>query len=133
MTMHHIIELVVGDWSGDGHCQTATHSIRSNLSKKEILYAYEKGQKISGIGEICTEYEDALLSKEALEKLLSLGVPVEIFNDEIEEDGIAYISVDEYVFIYLFIAGLGEPHFKYEFVEKDHLPHINIGGYGLFS
>ena len=128
MTMHHIIDLVVGDWSGDGHCQTATISIRSNLSKQELLYAYEKGQKISGIGEICEEYEDTAVSKEVLETLFSLGVPDDLFV--IEEDDVAYISTDEYVFIYLFIAGLGTPHFKYEFVENDR---INIGGYGLFS
>ena len=34
--MKHIISLVVGDWSGDGHDKKETINIRSNLDKKEM-------------------------------------------------------------------------------------------------
>lgn len=40
--MDNIITLTCGDWSHDGHSRTSSGTIRTNLTQKEIVKAYEK-------------------------------------------------------------------------------------------
>jgi hypothetical protein len=126
-----LVNLVVGDWSYDGHNQNRTITIESNLSVSEIKEALKTGSEISGIdlNQVCCEYEDNILKREVYDRLIELGMPEDNFYD-VEKDMEINIYADEFVYIYLFLVSLGNSKFKYEF---PRIEQINIGGYGLFS
>jgi hypothetical protein len=128
--------MVVGDWSHDGHSQTATVTIKSNLDHKALTKAYKRGEKKTDVNfeaEVASNYEDNELPGEVVEKLEKHGFKLEDVIDPQtydDEDG-RVLWVDEYAEIWLFIAAVGNPSFKYEIMTNDS-PNINIGGYGLF-
>jgi hypothetical protein len=128
--MQHEIQLVMGDWSGDGHCQTETVYIRSNLSKEELKQAYLKGVDITGVhltSGIARNYEDSIFPQDAVDSLVKFGFkPSEFLGDD-EDDWIVY--TDGFYLIWLFIAKIGNPELEWEEAKSDSL---EIGGYGLF-
>jgi hypothetical protein len=139
------VTLVVGDWSGDGHGQTDTIIIESNLDAKKIMSAYKKGSKKLGfdwINDVGAKYEDNLLPIDKLKKLIEHGLNLEeIFYDwEVEEaqrllkddnsKGVQLWS-HSYTTAFLFITKLGNKTFEYNFIVDDN--RLNIGGYGLFE
>lgn len=131
-----MINLVLGDWSGDGHSKTEIVSILSNLLKNDIEKAYKKGCKKVGFDltkDVCAEYEDMSASKEVVEALRAVGFKPEDFLEE-DDDGdwsFAY-NGDAFAELWLRIAQLGNPDFKYE-ITTHNTPNINIGGYGLYE
>lgn len=138
----HMINLVLGDWSGDGHSKTETVTILSNLEKKDVAKAYKKGTKKVGFNlteEVCAEYEDNNISREQVEKLAELGIPKDAYLDsydleqdeEDSEDGFS-LWTNGFAELWLRIAQLGNPDFKYEVTTHDS-PNINIGGYGMYE
>lgn len=132
MSNTHRIDLILGDWSGDGHGQSQTVIINSNLRKDELLTAYEAGTKLVGfdlINDVCEEYEDNRMKREYKTKLLDLGFP-DFYEDGLEEDT-CYLDQELFAQIFLFICKLGNPSFEHEIVESDSF--IHIGGYGLFG
>lgn len=46
----YIVELIVGDWSNDGHGQTDVTVIESNLTPSEVKAAYSLGVDKCGYG-----------------------------------------------------------------------------------
>jgi len=74
--MKNKIDLVIGDWSDDGHGKLDTIKISSNLSLREIQTAYNKGKKLvkfDPIQKLCSEYEDRQLFPKDLELLKKFG------------------------------------------------------------
>lgn len=136
------INLIVGDWSHDGHSMTDTIAIKSNLTKEEIKNAYKQGVKTIGIDlskDICTEYDVCSISKEQFDKFISLGfVPswMKKYKPERLAKEFSKIDLDFigefFVEMYLFTVKLGNSDFEYE-IEDECENEINIGGYGLFS
>ena len=132
------VEIVVGDWSGDGHGKTDTTMIKSSLSGTGIWKAYKKGIEIVGfdLTEFGSDYEDGYLPTEHYEKLLELGCTIEVDDydpkdaDEDKPEKVPLYS-ESYVDLFLFIVGLGDPEFRYK--EADTSDSIHIGGYGLFN
>ncbi len=130
----HIINLVIGDWSKDGHNQTETVTISSNLSKKDVEKAFLNGLKKLGFepGErhhrcylpIAEDYEDNSLDESVATVLEANGLNV----SELTED--SGLWTDGYLKIWFFVTKLGNPDFEYEIVDG---ADINIGGYGLFQ
>jgi hypothetical protein len=143
----HMVNLVLGDWSQDGHNLTHTVTITSNLDKKALMSAYKKGVKKLDLdvqNEVAEEYEDGSLSIEQWKKLEAAGMTLEqlFANEKWEFDeakealenkedsfGVSYESFSR---IWLFTVKQGNPEFEYE-IEEGESPNINIGGYGLFS
>jgi hypothetical protein len=135
MKLKETINLIVGDWSGDGHSKKEITCIKCNLSLKEIKLAYKKGTEIVGFSlseDVCKNYEDNFISIEKYNKLCDLGMPEEIGdgcnlfnNDKI------YLIGDDFVYIYLFIVKLGNP--KFSWLNSSVDDNIFIGGYGLFT
>jgi hypothetical protein len=130
------IELVLGDWSRDGHNQTESFMILSSLDCGSLERAYKKGSKLVGFNlseQVCHGYEDNEIDNDHLDKLISLG-----FNASILEqyEYCKYtnvpiqLSTNDFYMIYMFIARLGNPELKYESLDSES---INIGGYGLFN
>lgn len=144
-----VVSLILGDWSHDGHSQTDTVVLKSNLDKKDIQKAYAKGIKKLGfdfINEVCEEYEDSLLPKDKLDLLIKHGLTVKDLGlkTSYELDEFAEASTNEnsnglslwinsYTDIYLFIIKLGNKDFEYKILEGDINPSIEIGGYGLYT
>lgn len=133
--MKNLIKLVVGDWSHDGHNQTDSVQILSNLSKNSINRAYENGSYKIGFdfkNSICVEYEDNSLCKEKLNILLDHGLWPDDAESLKKDEEELYLDSDQFIDIYLFIAKLGDSGFKYKIINYEENPSINIGGYGLF-
>jgi hypothetical protein len=128
------INLVLGDWSGDGHEKTASIMISTNLSRQEIVDAYAAGTLIVGFDfshEVCCEYEDHVIPHEKINKLIELGLQwdVDMFDAASSSDEECYLTHETYVLIYCFIVSLGREGFRYELCKNND---IHIGGYGLF-
>ena len=127
------VEFILGDWSHDGHGQTETISIMSNLNRKQIEKAYKKGSKLIDLDiveNLCCDYEDCSVSTDIVVKLKTAGYNLSewVFDPTGEDD--ATIDSDEFLEIYLFITKKGNPIFEYKITRSDA---IEIGGYGLFS
>lgn len=71
------INLVMGDWSNDGHCKTDTITIVCNLDKKALALAYKAGAKklrVDVSKKVAEEYQDATLSKADWQKFTAAGM-----------------------------------------------------------
>lgn len=144
--MEHLVQVVVGDWSNDGHGRTETFFIRSSLNGYELDAAHRAGSSIVGFSlkdDICSGYDNCLITRTQLLKLQELGMTYETENRTDNEDDVVmtdyrdreiepsfYIGREDYFNFYLFIATLGNPEFKFELIKPGK---VNIGGYGLFS
>lgn len=130
-----IINLIVGDWSGDGHGKTDTVTIKCNLTAKQVEAAYDKGARSSGFDPssyVCVEYEERKIYEEDLEKLRDLGYDVEAHLGITEHDDEVELDVDAFCEIYMFVAYLGDKSIVWEF-ENPLSSNIHVGGYGLFE
>lgn len=132
----HMINLVMGDWSADGHSQTSTTTILSNLEKADVEKAYKAGvkkTKVKFAEEVAADYEDGCISLAIVEKLAPFGFKISDYSEDEEPDENGYsLWTEGYAEIWLWFAKLGNPDFRYETTEDDS-PNINIGGYGLFQ
>ena len=129
--MNNIINLILGDWSHDGHGKASVATIRSTLTKSEVEEAYLKGTKKIGfsfVEDVGSDYSDigCPIDQEQVDMLEEIGI---------DTTGIDYtdlsISEEGFVDIYLDIVKLGTDTFEWERVTADE-NHIRIGGYGLF-
>ncbi len=130
------IQLVIGDWSGDGHEITRSVTAHSNIPADELKAAYDLGVKATGVDltrDVCSDYRDSSLSAEVLAKLVAAGYAIpgmeNLSGNEIFDDT-QYLDPEEFAGIWLFIARKGNPELRVDLVEND--ARINIGGYGLF-
>lgn len=129
--MKNQIQLILGDWSHDGHGKTETFIITSNLTRREILEAYDEGCDSLNCdlsSEISSEYEDHLLPASQVKKFLEKGFHFDELD--FEKSGSIYLDTELYTELFLFTVKLGNPDFSHDYIE---LESINIGGYGLFS
>ena len=117
-----LINLTVGDWSGDGHEKTETALFDVSCTREEFLSAYKKGTEVLGfdIASFCQDYEDCSVPT-YLSAKLQQHFPNEWDDAVDDEDDEAFfdIGVDEFMSAYILTVRLGNPD-------------INIGGYGLF-
>lgn len=151
----HLVDLVLGDWSNDGHGLTETITVRCNLTPQQLEDAYNAGVEQLGLDvedDVARDYEDPFLYFDQWEKLAAKGMTLErLFAHELKGEYASYLfddateflkepvddegfQIDEqaYVELWLFTASLGDPSLKWEVTEDDS-PHVRIGGYGLFS
>lgn len=132
----HTVDLVVGDWSQDGHCKTTTVTILSTHSRRALDEAYKLGVRVTGVdltADVAQEYEDNIIPAAALEKLEAHGLDrKKVFDDGgYGDDENRYdLWPDSFVDIWLFIAKVGDPDLRYRRTQKPAA--IRIGGYGLY-
>jgi hypothetical protein len=135
-TLNNTLDLIMGDWSDDGHGETETVVIKSNLNHVWMSRAYDQASAILGfcfVNDVATEYEEPYISMEAITKLREILEEPELLDGVVDnEAGCIGISTEEYLDIYLKIIKLGEPDFKYEILGQEN-EVIKIGGYGLFQ
>jgi hypothetical protein len=135
-SMTNTIDLVIGDWSDDGHGETETVTIKSNFNSVWMGRAYEQASVILGfcfVTDVAYEYETPYISMELITKLREVLEEPNLLDGDIDPEAECIgIEVDEYLDIYLKIIKLGEPDFKYKVLGQEN-EVINIGGYGLFQ
>ena len=142
-------EVVMGDWSGDGHNITETAIIKTNLDHKQIVEAMTRAQKELDIKpgrghahkqgserlHLCEDYEDNTISFE-LAKKLKETIGFEVESDTDDEDEEIYLYSDAFLDLWIKVLEYGarlnglEP--IVEHASKDY-QSLLIGGYGLFS
>ncbi len=125
--MSTLIELVVGDASGDGNGQTDTTIVVSNKSSSEIERAYMKGVQIVEVdlqNEV-SDYSNTTLTPVFVEAI-SKHFDLDDYANEWE--GKWSIYSDGYAALYMDIAHLGDPSITFEYVATEN---IDIGGQGL--
>jgi hypothetical protein len=126
------IELIMGDWSDDGHGKSDRKIIESSISKAALLKAYKKGVELIGfdIGSMCADYEDSSIPLPCAVKFQELGVKFDQPLNE-EEDECHCIYQTEFFACWMKTCEVGNPDLKWtELSTKDF---IDIGGYGLFG
>lgn len=139
--MTYKINLVMGDYSGDGNGRTKKYEIESSLSAKEIQAAYKKATKIIGIDlveDICNHGE-AVIKKNQLDKFVAQGADFpDIFgydqkdiDEKITNQERFYMDQEGFLNLYLFMIKLGDPGFTYEFAINDS-EDVAIGGDSFF-
>jgi len=130
--LNNIINLILGDWSHDGHGRASITTIRSNLTKPEMDEAYIVGTKkvgfsfIEEVGVDFDDYSGCSIDQEQTDMLEEAGVDtscIDYSDHRIYEEG--------FVDIYLDIVKLGDDTFEWERVSHEE-NHIRIGGYGIF-
>lgn len=151
-----ITNLIVGDWSDDGHGKTSTIIIEHNMPTLELLQrAYKEGcikLNIRGVAydyeakppafrdiilkdvmaNQANDYENSSISRELVEALAANGIVYSDHEDSfwIDREGSYFEGPEGFARVWMQIAELGRPGLKWFIVEN---AHINIGGYGLFA
>lgn len=129
----HTIELVMGDYSRDGHEKTESIMVISNITLQELKEAYQIGTEKIGfdfIKTVAADYGDGSLSKEKFDKLRDAGLTEDDWFEEGEDKFPLMYYKDAFAEIFLFICKLGNELFEYEYPKTDSM---HIGGYGLFN
>lgn len=150
--MENVINLIVGDWSWDGHGKTETITIKSNLTSNEVEKAFEAGASILGYNikqDCCRNFEDNFIPIKLWNAFLDISKKYNLFpawelgehitpetvedteyggHEETEEIG---IDSDLFCSIYLVTCKIGNENFVWETVDNAE-DQITIGGYGLF-
>jgi hypothetical protein len=120
-----IIELIVGDWSGDGHEETSSILFDVTGASRSSLDAYHnQGCEILGskLSRQCQEYGDDAFSFDFISRLKAHNIPT--------LDPSEFLTPLAFAETYMQIAKLACPDLSWEYIEFENL---NIGGYGLFS
>jgi len=126
------IELVSGDWSGDGHGHSETFVIMSNLEPKALQCAYRAGCEL-------LEFDVHGWSTWAKElpaveraKFESRGFDIGTLMGEVNDDGSVWLDryQKDLPLLWLFTAKLGAPRFEYDFACSSR---VCIGGSGLWD
>lgn len=142
------VEFVIGDWSRDGHNQSESFVYECNLTRSQIINAYNRGAKLIGfdlVSDVADDYKDNRISWENLQKLRAAGfkseLDCELTPEEAERENTskyytyesgAYLDVESFMEIYLFFVRTGDSSFEYKLAVQDN-NDIKIGGYGLFG
>jgi hypothetical protein len=137
-----LIELVVGDWSKDGHNQMDKYVVQvlGVDSAEELESAYNIGCKKVGLGTLqqyCRGYEENDFPVEFIRIIDKLAVGFG-FVDAIEfyesasviEGELTSLDPDSYVLCYLVLARFGNPDIRFD-IQRGSFLHI--GGHGLYS
>ena len=152
------MELVLGDWSKDGHNQHDIVILSSNKPVEEVRDAYKKARELTSISfdertynlysfyTICTEYEDNRINYLCWEILQNHGLTLELLNSfgsdrfDDEEELEIWDVAGTFVNFWIWFTKLGDKELELE-ISKEKIPSINGGGteitsgfgYGLYS
>jgi hypothetical protein len=136
----HKFEIVVGDWSGDGHGQNATFVFTANKPIEAVREAYFAAKE--RLPHLCPEtyadeYEDRSVPDETWEALKVAGCPLPDDRDDWDSESMARVVA--------WFCMQGDADLKIEYTPKSALPmlafygyddkkrHIGFIGYGFFG
>lgn len=136
------IQLVVGDWSHDGHNMTCDVFVECSLSRSELEDAFNKGVKKLGVNltKYCEAYEDSSIPKDVYLKIAAVDPSLTRSKDgdtgtlKREDDvDFNYTDDQEYATLWMLTAKAGRPTMEWTLADIPYEQRICIGGYGLFS
>ena len=155
--MEYIYQVTLGDPFQDEHGQYEKIKFKTNKTKEEIVEAYLKSCKLTGLrfhyisgkdpsDELFCEYEQAFLTKYQIEVLEHHNCPFEEFFDKHEDDQLedTVLYNDGLFRMIIWFISLSLNDFQYEEVE-DKIETINLNckvngvatnllwGYGTFE
>lgn len=143
--MKHLIEIPIGDASGDGHDHCERFIIESTHDLNALNDAYERSCKLTGLQfdtngnytgvdedwpefdkrKLCNDYLDSEISKENRAILESHGIKT--IDSYLYEPGTFLLLVMDFVKLSL-------PHFEFKVVDKPTLPSFDRSfGYGIMG
>lgn len=139
--------IAIGDPSADGHGGTEDVILECNHTVEEVQEAYLNSCALTGVSfhghgsdmHIATEYEDSIISENALTALKEHGLDVREDLEDVDDDEEVYIEgSDHFTYLLMRFIKLSLPDLTWEEVKND-LPYLNRGGklraqmgYGLF-
>lgn len=140
--------IAIGDWSNDGHGQKDMYTVRTSHNMKDIVAAYRKSVKKSGVAldnntkgakhRVCVEYEDSTVNAECVQLLTKLGVNWDFRDSLFSEDGSLSVTPEDVAHLFMEMVKTQIPEFAYEFAEEP--PVINASdsfrdhiGYGCYN
>jgi len=141
-----LIDFPIGDWSGDGHNQCTTYTVKSAKPVDDLREAHFKCKELLGfaIGDMCKDYEEFTIREDILDileanKLLSKAYykaeSAERFDADPEELCEIWVNVlnhiDTTLELELTVRPKNESINFYGFDEKRR--HLSTPGYGLFE
>lgn len=156
--MERIVQLTIGDWSGDGHSQTKQVIVKisgADVSDDRLKNNREAAARASNVKleNICKEYEDATIITEDLQQLVNAGI-IDLDDERLYAGNQLGIWVDAADFKIVFkesikaeridsvalimaYAGYTLDDFQWERLEFDtvlgnHRAPLGSFGYGLF-
>jgi hypothetical protein len=131
--MKHMINLIIGDASGTGHRGTKEVTISSSLTPKELQKAYRAGTSVVGfdLEAVLNEVEQHYLTHLQAARLVELGLPDFLLEENPTYKTRYRIWMDDYVHLWMFVAALGNPRLAWK--ESEGIDAMCIGGYGLWA
>jgi len=142
--MSDTFNMTAGDWSNDGHGQTETQLVHTDLTYADVETAFAalntmlKSKYKFTMKDVCCNYEDNKLTDEQRDAFIEMGIDLtqlcEIYDEDDEnEDDIVY-ALDSTGFVDLAIALLNfqNPLLNVRQGKASKRKQLNIGGYGLF-
>jgi hypothetical protein len=136
--MKNIFKMPIGDWSQDGHNQSEEFVFSSNKTVRAMQNAYKDSCKLTGIQfnhnenytglpehdgyrtdtQVCTEYGDSYIHKEAADVLTKYGINLKKYTEgkEDEDEDEKWLVTDPQLFAELILEfiKISLPGFKYE-------------------
>lgn len=144
MTFIAKFKMPIGDWSYDGHGSCFDFTVECTPTTigyiRDVHFNIEKITGIN-IGEVCSEYEDATVSGEVLQKIKDTGF--KSGGEDLPEVE-WYPSAEELAELWCFLLNKVNPDLNATII-PDTIPsivfygvdelgrHINAPGYGLFG
>lgn len=166
MSLENEMKFSIGDWSDDGHGKTQEFRFSTDSSIDDVRQAYLKSCELTKISfdtnkgrntnikhAICCDYEDRVISMDALKVLIGHGLvclsesdyadgtpfPEKCFFESSYDKNGQYVNVDDFCKLLIWFIKLSLPEFKIE--ETKDVPSVNgywdkdlneMWGYGLF-
>lgn len=100
--MERTVRIVLGDWSGDGHCNTETVHVNvggEDVSDAALAASYTAMADQLGVdlSEIVNDYEDYSISAEYYEQILEAGFVSDLDPENYHSDEVIYVAdvIDE--------------------------------------
>lgn len=155
--MDNTYEIVIGDWSNDGHNQSEEYRFQTNKTASEIRKAYLASCKLTGVSmhrdhkaeyELFTDYEDREINDEAMDILVDHGLDAPgdgyegdggVFESLRDDDGSQWVSPHDMLGFFMWFAGLSLPGLEWksakgvECINGYWDKEVSGIGYGLFS
>lgn len=129
-------QIVLGDWSDDGHGKTETHTvvIHGDVTREQLAENYKRNVERVGfnpIDTIAVEYEEPYIFEKDVHLLTAAGFTKKVVDERYrarEYDDAYYIDNDELIpiIMYFFLDRLEDV--SWEELKEKELPML-IGGY----
>jgi hypothetical protein len=141
--MSDTLNLVVGDWSRDGHNQTDSILVSTALTAQDVQDAWRTLERdlkakynFTLYDNVCSEYEESQLNEMQVIAFLNMGIDLDSIAENYSENPSDppdyHLGSDSYAELVIELLNKTNPALELKSVPHQYNKEINIGGYGLF-